>query len=172
MAKTKGTRKTVTVRTKTTPKGPRKELLALLDDLGDEEVAWLVTQARTMVYNHKVDEVNQAARDLADSRRKSAGTGDRKAAPAPTAVDIVQSGGPKTFNIVMGQAHLFINLAELKALVKIAQSAEDAGDGAGRLYRWCDRERRDIINDGGLSGPKDPRLAQLHQILRDRYTVD
>jgi|GEM_PF-2000941 len=151
------------------------ELTAILAELNRDEINWLITQAKTMVYNHKVEEVNRAGRNLAESKKLSAEpvvqkTGSSQSGSTET-IDIVQAGGPKSFNIITGNARLFLNLEELKAMVKIAGAAVDTGDGAGRLYRWCRRERNDILIDGGITGPADKRLKKLFSILRDRFTL-
>lgn len=176
VAKKKITRKTVKVKPisgKSAEQFPeRKELVTLLEQLSREEISWLITQSKTMIYNHKVDEVNTAAKDLQESRKKAAIPKKvPKSSPGKETVDIVQAGGPKNFNILMGNARLFINLNELKALVKIAEAANDAGDGAGRLYRWFHKERNDILIDGSITGPADPRLFLVYKIIRERYTV-
>ena len=151
--------------------GPRKELTALLDQLGSDEIHWLLKQVKTMLYNKKVVELNQAAKDLAETKSTAPKAAGRQKTPSEPSVDIVQAGGPKNFNIIMGSSHLFLNLGELKELVRIAQAADNAGDGAARLYRWCGRERSDMINDAGLSGPGDARLGLLYGILKERYSV-
>ena len=168
MTQKKTVKRTVSVKKKGYPsqKGPTKELHELLDQLDDKEVAWLVTQAQTMLYNRKVDEVNKAAKNLAESKKHITPSA------APDNVDIVQAGSGKSFNIVMGNARLFLNLEELKALVRIAQATDDAGNASGRMYRWFDRERRDIIIDASLSGPGDARLARVYYLLREKFVVD
>lgn len=175
MAPKKTTKKTVTTRKPAAkPKSAQKkqsqnpaklEFISILDDLNQDEINWLVTQAKTMLYNHKVEEVNKAAQNLADSKKKSKNT------PASPTVDIVQAGNNKNFNILLGNSRLFLNLQELKALVKIADAADDSGDGAGRLYRWFSRERSDILKDGGIVSPADKRLKVICSILKDRFTV-
>jgi len=182
MAPKKTTKKTITTRKPAAkPKASQKkpvqnkakaELSAILDELAADEINWLITQAKTMLYNHKVEEVNKAAQNLADSKNKS------KSKPASSdnshpenMIDIVQTGSKKSFNILLGNARLFINLEELKALVKIAAAANDSGDGSGRLYRWFSKERSDILKDGGIGSPADKSLRVIYSILKDRFTV-
>ena len=182
MAPKKTTRKTVTTRKPTTkpkssqkkqPQNPAKlELISILNDLNQDEINWLITQAQTLVYNHKVEELNKSARNLAESKNKSKNKPTSPdGIPPENTIDIVQAGSKKNFNILLGNARLFLNLQELKALVKIASAAEDSGDGAGRLYRWFTKERSDILKDGGISNPVDKRLKVIYSILKDRFTV-
>ena len=176
MAKKKTIRKKVTVKPAAPRKGavagPKGELIGMLEQLNNNDIKWLITQAKTMIYNQKVDAVNEAARELLESKKRTGSeTREKKTKTEVQTVDIIQAGSPKNFNILLGNARLFINLKELKSMVKIAEAADDAGDGAGRLFRWCSRERKDIILDGSIAGPGDPRLRIIHKILRDRYTV-
>ncbi len=154
---------------------PKDELLTLLKELDNEEITWLVTQARTMIYNHKVTEVNKAARSLVEAKNRTVKAqkktkGSSKKASAPK-IDIEQAGNSNNFNIIVGTARLFLNLTELKSLVKIANANKSAKTGANGLYRWMTRERHDMINDANLTGPGDPRLAAIYNILKDRYTT-
>ena len=170
--KVKPVQKKTTAKSPAAPPSPeRKELTGLLNQLDTAEINWLITQAKTMIYNRKVEEVNRAAQDLVESKQRS--RSDKKVSPpgpAQSEVDIVQAGSPKNYNILMGNARLFINLDELKALVRIAHSATDPGDGGGRLFRWFKRERNDVLIDAGLSSPTDSRLRRLYEILKDRFT--
>ncbi len=182
MAPKKTTKKTVTTRKPAVKKKPsqkkpvknpaKTELSAILDELTSDEINWLVTQAKTMLYNHKVEEVNKAAQNLADSKKKSKNKpADHEGYSQEKTIDIVQAGNNKNFNILLGNSRLFLNLQELKTLVKIAAAADDSGDGAGRLYRWFSKERSDILKDGGIGSPSDKRLRVIYSILKDRFTV-
>ena len=174
--KKKTTKRTVTVKPsqgkKTSGSPEKSELILLLDQLNRDEINWLVTQAKTIVYNHKIDDVNAAAKDLVESKKRTTVPIKKtKASSNHDFVDIIQAGGPKNYNIVVGNARLFININELKSMVKITQAADDAGDGAGRLFRWCRRERNDMLIDSGISNPTDLRLQEIYKIIKDRYTV-
>ncbi len=186
MAPKKTTKKTVTTRKpaskpkasqKKPPQSPAKlKLISILESLNPDEINWLITQAQTMVYNHKVEELNESARNLSESKNNSKKKSKNKPASPDSilpenTIDIVQAGSNKNFNILLGNSRLFLNLQELKALVKIASSAEDSGDGAGRLYRWFTKERSDILKDSGIGSPADKRLKEIYSILKDRFTV-
>ncbi len=141
----------------------RSELNKLLKELNEKEIKWVLAQVKTIIHNHKVAEINAAAHDLQKNKTP---------APKPTGVDVVQVGNTKNFNILWDNARLFLNLAELKSLVKIAQSVSDNTDGAGRIYRWFQRERKDIIIAGNISGPGDAHLKKLVTILKEKFSAN
>ena len=155
---------------------PAQALIALLDELAPDDISWLITQARALIYNHKVDEVNQAARELADAKNHSTGienasSANKRTKTGPENIDIEQTGNGKSFNIILGNTRLFLNLNELKTLVKMSQLTDDRANASARIYRWMDKERRDMINDAGFAGPSDPRLGVIFGILREKFSV-
>ena len=163
-----------TSRGRKSEKGPAEELNSLLAELSGEEISWLITQARTMIYNHKVEEVNKAAVELAETKKKtSKGTGKsgKSAKSGSGAVDVEPTGNGKSFVIIMGGKRLFVSLSELKTLVRFTQVTDDPADGSKRIFGWMGRERTDMINDAAVSGPGDPRLPLLFGVLRDKFTV-
>ena len=173
MAPKKTVKKTITTR-KNNPKSKspaqnkaKTELISILDGLSQDEINWLITQANIMVYNHKIEDVNKAAQTLNDSKKQL----KPSKKPSVKTVDIVQAGGAKNFNILLGNARLFLNLNELKSLVKIAAAVDNPKDGAGRLFRWFSKERNDILIDGGITGPGDNKLRLIYLILKEKFTV-
>ena len=119
--KKKTTKRTVTVKPspgkKTSGSPEKSELISLLDQLNRDEINWLVTQAKTIVYNHKVDDVNVAAKDLVDSKKRTKVPKKKtKESSNHDFVDIIQAGGPKNYNIVVGNARLFININVAQSL--------------------------------------------------------
>ncbi len=173
--KSSSSARTVSTKKSTSKKGPKEELVALLKEMDNKEISWLLTQAHTIIYNKKVNEVNKAARNLVEAKNRTgtkAKTGKGSSKPAaPPKIDIEQAGSSSNFNIIAGNTRLFLNLTELKSMVKIAQANKSAKTGTNALYRWMRRERQDMINDACFSGPGDPQLAEIYTILKDRYTT-
>ena len=152
----------------------RDELISLLSDFNGEEITWLLTQARTIIYNHKVEEVNKAAKNLVDVKGRKTKSGDNNTKGGntePELVSIEPTGNGKSFVIIMGIKRLFVSLKELKELVKLTQVTDDPTDASKRLFAWMNRERSDMVIDAGITGPGDPRLPPLFRILRDKFTV-
>lgn len=158
---------------KKTP-GPADELKAMLPQLSPDEITWLITQARTMIYNHKVEEVNKAGQDLVETRKrkKSSSSGKTsKKVRTPDPISIEPTGNGRSFVLIMGGKRLFLSLKELKDLVKLTQVTDDASNASRRIYAWMERERMDMVNDAAVSGPGDARLAVVFDILREKFTV-
>ncbi len=152
---------------------PAAELNLLLEELSHEEINWLISQARTMIYNHKVEEVNKAAQELAETKKRASAPArqSRKKVEPADSVSIEPTGNGRSFVAILGTKRLFVTLNELKDLVKHAQATDDMAAASKRLFAWMERERRDMVNDAGITGPTDPRLAMMIDILRNQFTV-
>jgi hypothetical protein len=133
----------------TTKKNPALvELIALLSELDDEGIAFLLEQAKVHHYNMEVEKLN------AISDRAAAG----KSAKAPNdaargALRIERSADGSTYHLVAGGDWKMFTAEEMAALVRITRSGEGAEETARRLRAWFARERKDVFLDLGLDGP-------------------
>ncbi len=153
---------------------PLEQLIEAAKSLGEEEILFLLKQARTMIYNKSVDELNEAAEQLEQKRRRTASNRS-----SPIAVDesmrgsvsIEQSSTGKSYVLVTRNERKLFDPREMMGLVKIAHSTEDAADAIPRLLRWLQRNRDDVILDCGLSA-RDPAMHELFHLLRDKFTLN
>jgi hypothetical protein len=124
------------------------ELIALLPELDEEGIAFLLEQAKVHHYNMEVEKLN------AISDRAAAG----KSAKAPKdaaqgALRIERSADGSTYHLVAGGDWKMFTAEEMAALVRITRSGEGAEEVARRLRAWLARERKDVYLDLGLDGP-------------------
>lgn len=160
------------------------ELASLLPELDDEGLSFLIEQARVHLYNMKVEELESAARaaEAASARSHTvakAKSGGAKVAGAARAkglaqadeLRIVASSDGSTYDLVYNGKWKMFSSDEMLAMVRIASVKDPVVEVGGRLYRWLLAERRDAINDLGLSGLADPRLKALVELLRKTFTI-
>jgi len=83
-------------------------------------------------------------------------------------VSVVRRSETSFFVHISGRKQFF-NLEEMRALARICHAAGDHGDGARRIHRWLDRERRDVLQDAGIPSARDPRLRELYDIIVTTY---
>lgn len=144
-----------------------EKLDALLPELDEEGLAFLLRQATVLKHNAEVDALERDLAELESTPEpKSPAEGSER--PKPRAVEIEQTGSD-SFVIQVGRSRVFFTRDELRSLAKIVHAAEDRQSGTQRLHRWFKRERMDFINETGVSGPGDRLLGALFDILLSRY---
>jgi hypothetical protein len=124
------------------------ELIALLPELDDEGIVFLLEQAKVHHYNMEVERLN------AISDRAAAGSAAKPPKEeAPPGLRIERSADGSTYHLVAGGDWKMFTAEEMAALVRITRSGEAEGEIARRLRSWLARERRDVFLDLGLDGP-------------------
>jgi len=154
---------------------PARELAALLPEIGEEGLRFLLNQAHVLIHNQQVEKVNaeMAKLQVLESRQRGSAVAGAAGAAAKAAagVDIEENRTGSSFVLVLSPARKFLNREEMRGLVKLCRAAESAGEAGTRLYRWLSRQRQDILLDAGIKNQNDPRLAALGELVRGRYTV-
>jgi hypothetical protein len=143
------------------------ELTALLPDIDEEGLAFLINQATTLIYNSKVEELNRS-RERAEKLSGSSGRAAKKdSAPSVT---ITRSGRKGGFFLEIDRVRSILDEDELMDLVRIAHAAEDERDGAQRLFRRIEKDRDEIILDSGLS-PGGEKTRALYRCLKENFAI-
>ncbi len=143
-----------------------QELDGLLAELDRQGLEFLIEQARVLVHNRQVDRVNREMQKLEQLDRRLTGRGQaREEIPAPVEVE----EGAGHFILAAAGKRKILATEEMRALVKVSWSTEEAGEGAARLYGWLARNRSDVLADLGASDRHDPLLSSLYELLRSRY---
>lgn len=150
------------------------ELLGVAKDLGEEELEFLLNQARIFQGSRALVEQERAL-EAAAEKPPAKGKGKSKSAPAakitavPMRIERSSDGG--SFHVVSNDKWKMFTRSEMTALVKIAAVPDPVGEVAVRLYRWLDRERRDAFGDLEIGGPSDPKMAELVALLRSTFKL-
>ena len=148
----------------------RDRLVEMASMMGEEELEHLVDQAESWVQARKL----QVERRALGETLERLGTGQRVNAPkgkAEPSVEVVENPSGQSFIIVMNNERTFMPLDEMRRLVGVCHKAEDAADGAKRLFTWFSRNRIEVIRNTGLAGPGDPHLRLLYEYVVSHYSV-
>ncbi len=170
-------------RSKSGEQALRKELAGLVQSIDSEGLSFLIKQANILLHNLQVEKINKELHKLSaidqkikkDSRAggadkaagKKADKAAGKTAGIPVSVDIEESGS--NFILVMRTSRKFLSLKEMRSLVRVCQAAESGSAAGPRLYRWFSRNRTDVLSDAQISGPADPQLGGIYELIADRY---
>ncbi len=145
----------------------RTELLALLPELDEEGVAFLLEQARVHRYNMEVERLNAIADRAAED--DEAGASDRAPVASRSALRLERSKDGSTYHIVCGSVWKMFTAEEIASLVRIARSDDTEGERSRRIRSWFARERRDVLVDLGLDGPSIGLALDIARLLRKSF---
>jgi hypothetical protein len=127
-----------------------EELLALLPELDEAGLAFLLEQARVHRYNMEVERLN-AITDRAAADNATHAPAGKATGPGPLRIE--RSADGSTYHLVAGSDWKMFTAEEMAALVRITRSGETVEEVARRLRAWLARERKDVYLDLGLDGP-------------------
>jgi len=146
-----------------------KELREAIHEVDDEGLLFLLRQAQTLIYNARVDRINQETERL----RGAKGPAGKKEAPraARPSVSIEESDGGKTIFLTIGNARKVLTPEEMRRIVRICYAAETKSEALRQLFTVLARERKDILADATIGNPDNPLLEALFTVVRQTYKL-
>jgi len=142
------------------PSAARAELLALLPELDEEGISFLLEQAKIHCYNMEVEKLNALS-----ERMESNASGAFEAGVQAPVLRIERSTDGMTYNLVAGGDWKLFTAEEMAALVRITRSGESEAEIARRIRAWLAKERRDVYLDLGLDGPSIGMARDIAALL-------
>jgi hypothetical protein len=141
-------------------KNPALEVLhAILPELDNEGISFLLEQAKVHRYNMEAERLNALAEKLGPKEPGAAGSAKAGA------LRIERSADGSTYHIVAGGDWKMFTAEEMAALVRISRSGEGEEEISRRLRTWFARERRDVYLDLGLDGPSVGMAKDLGKLI-------
>jgi len=140
-----------------------KELRGLIKNIPEEGLLFLIKQANTILYNMRVDALNQ----------KSTGKKEKNSSSlknSSLAVAIERSSFGRNFILIINNSRKIMSESEITKIVRIAYKAADQKEGAVRLFTWFKANRDDVILDAGLSA-QHPDLQELYTYLKKNFSI-
>jgi hypothetical protein len=141
-----------------------RELRSLIPRLDAEGLEFLIKQAHVHLYNMQVDELNKT---MARSKPKT----PAKPKKAPDEIRLEGSGSGSSFYIVYNEQWVMFSREEIIQLVKITTAPGSAPEIAERLFRWFERERRDIFETIPMADYFDGRLKKIAQLIKKNFKI-
>jgi hypothetical protein len=158
----KGRKKTDTGRAKL-----EKELREALGEIDEEGLLFLLRQAQVLIYNARVDRINQDAAKLKGGKAQTV----KAAREAPLTVSIEESDNGKSIFLTLGKARKVLTPEEMRQLVRICYAAETKSEALRQLFTVLARERKDILADAMIGNPDNPLLVALFTTVRNTYRL-
>jgi hypothetical protein len=151
----------------------RKELTTLAKKLQLADLRFIVAQSKVLIHNREVEELENemaeaecASLDRGEDKEGLAALGAARRERVPIQIAKSASGNA---NLVLNGKFKLLTATELAAMAKIVISADDRSERITRLYRWLDRERRDIIIEGDMASRTAPLFVELFSYLEKTF---
>ena len=144
-----------------------KELRDALTEIDEEGLLFLLRQAQVLIYNARVDRINQEATKLKAGKPQAV----KEAREAPLTVSIEESDDGKSIFLTLGKARKILTPEEMRQLVRICYAAETKSEALRQLFTVMARERKDILADAMIGNPDNPLLVALFTTVRNTYRL-
>ena len=144
-----------------------KELRKALAEIDEEGLLFLLRQAQVLIYNARVDRINQEAAKAKGGKPRTI----REAREAPLTVSIEESNDGKSIFLTLGKARKVLAPEEMRRLVRICYAAETKSEALRQLFTVLARERKDILADAMIGNPDNPLLVALFTTVRNTYKL-
>lgn len=144
------------------------ELTSLIPSLDEEGLSFLIEQARVHLYNM---EVTKAEKTFKSHEVVSASGTKKKEKYIAANYRIDRSSSGSSYHLISGGKWKMFNEEEMLSIVRIAQAKASVSEVAGRLFHWFEEERPDTFADLELGDASDPKMKELVQFLRKKFSV-
>jgi hypothetical protein len=149
-----------------------RELSLLIPRLDEEGLLFLIEQAQVHLYNMQVDELNQTMmRNAGHARSGKSGKSEKAKKPGTAGLEIQISADKHSYYIVYQGKWVMFTGGEILQLAKIASAQVDDYEKTSALYRWFERERRDVFGTIPIEGKTDPILIKMAAVIRKNCKV-
>lgn len=142
------------------------ELMEIAQELDEVSLGVLKQQAAMLRARSKVQDFSRTMNQAVEEATRR-----RKAAARPAYDVMIERNDDDFFIIQLDTTRVFFNRAEMRELTRIAHAAAGPDAGAMRLFRWFTKERKDLLNDAGITEANNPYLLNLYQVIVTTYKV-
>jgi hypothetical protein len=138
-----------------------KELRDAMKEIDAEGLLFLLRQAQVLIYNARVDRINEAGEKIAAGKPRE----------RPDRVAIEETEGGKQIFLTIGRARKILTPEEMRRIVRICYAPETKSEALRQLFTVLAKERKDILADATIGNPDNPLLEALFTTVRATYTL-
>lgn len=138
------------------------ELIKILPLLDEEGLDFLLEQARVLLYNMQVDNLNAENEFLlAEHEQLHA---------EQQGVQILRGEGSQNYHIVCNGKYSIFNEDEMLDIIRICHADDDMIEIKSRLFHWFFQERSDFLSTNGMQ-IESPELTLLIELVRKQFKL-
>ncbi|MDR1143185.1 MAG: hypothetical protein LBK77_03075 [Spirochaetaceae bacterium] len=137
------------------------ELRSLIPRLDAEGLSFLVEQARIHLYNMQAEELNKTL----------AGSGRTAKPVQKDSFRLEGSGSGSSYYVVYNNDWIMFSRDEMAQTARIVSAPGTGMEIRERLYRWLERERRDVLISIPMADRFDEKLKTLAALIKRTFKV-
>ena len=138
------------------------ELIKILPLLDEEGLDFLLEQARVLLYNMQVDNLNAENELLLAEHEQSHAEHQ--------GVQILRGAGSQNYHIVCNGKYSIFNEDEMLDIIRICHADDDMIEIKSRLFHWFFQERSDFLSTNGIQ-IESPELTLLIELVRKQFKL-
>ncbi|MEL3908810.1 MAG: hypothetical protein P1P64_07380 [Treponemataceae bacterium] len=142
-----------------------EELTKLLPSLDEEGLSFLLEQTSVLLYNMKLEEEVKAENEALKEN-----AGKSKSVKSAPSIQIVRGDNSDIYHIVCNGRFSMMNDDELLSIIKICHTDDELREIVTHLYHWFFIERRDFLNDNGLT-IDSIEMEMLVKIVKKQFKI-
>ena len=150
-----------------------KELTALIPEIGEEGLVFLIKQANTIIHNQRTVQLNKEIEELNKNKEKVNGNG---AAPPSGSdnftVQIDRSKNGKTYYFIVNGRKHFFDIPETQKIVALCYRPETKSAALKYLYEFFLNERDEILSEHKIQSAKSPFFEKLFHEVRANFSLE
>jgi hypothetical protein len=147
-----------------------KDLRDLIKKVPDEGLAFLIQQANTLLYNKRVHDLNEVKKQIDP---KTAVRKPKKGVKVPEGEFMVERGEfANSFIMTLRTQRKTFSYDEMSSLIQASFSGDSSTskDAPGRIYRWLNKYRDDVLLDVGVRSPRDPLMNEMASYFKKNFS--
>ncbi|MBN2534996.1 MAG: DUF1883 domain-containing protein [Spirochaetales bacterium] len=148
-----------------------KEITGRLKDLDEENLHFLIQQARVLLHKQEVEKLNREIDHYNDSYVVGAEPESKKKKSSSSEKPLVdlKEQSKNTYILVLCGARKILSGLELREIVKMCHTQMSDSAFSSRLYEWLKVRRNDILFDARIRTADHPVWPILRRFLRNRF---
>lgn len=150
-----------------------KELIALVPEIGEEGLVFLIKQANTIIHNQRTVQLNKEIEEL---NKNKGGSSKKSAAPQEAGssftVEIDRSKDGKTYYIIVNGRKHFFDIPETQKIVALCYKPETKSAALKFLYEFFLNERDEILSEHKIQSAKSLFFEKLFYEVRANFSLN
>lgn len=149
-----------------------KDLIALVPEIKEEGLVFLLKQANTIIHNQRTAKIN---REMNELNKKKGDVGSREGSEEVQSgfdIEISRSDNGKTYYFIVDGRKHFFDIPETQKVVALCFKPETKSAAIKFLYEFFLNERDEILSEHGIKSAKSTFFENLFNEVRANFSLD
>ena len=146
-----------------------KELAALLPEIMEEGLVFLIRQANTIIHNQRTAKMNKEANEL--SRKNGDVLSANTTGAEQFDIEINRAGNGKVYHFIVNGRKHFLDIPETQKVVALCYRPKTKSAALRYLYEFFVNERDEILLEHEIKSEKSPFFVELFREVRANFSL-